>query len=381
MHSILNHETNPLHAIAVRTSRPNLAHGQILVRVQKLILTSNTVTYAVAGRLPALNYFGHFPYPDKRLAACPAWGYGIVAESDCVDIPTGTRIKGCFTLAPWVVLTPSPVKRSTFKDTVFHRQKMPEIYATYQIQTKAIEESMENFMVSGGLLFSTGWGCAAQGSLAGADTMVLTSASSRTAIGAAFAAKHHAWYNTVIGVTSPRNVAFVRRQGLYDVVVTYDEINSLSCTPTMKVAVFDMAGSIRHKRALRQRFANAVVDYALVGMTNVDAESIAGQRQQVDSNGGASESGFFVTHAIDKAACQWGRKITNRMIMEAQNAFAQWSISSFESINVYGADEVLNVWNKTVNNEAECSITYVVSLWNDLFDSEQNMPMAEISKL
>ena len=44
----------------------------MLVHISKFVLTSNTVTYALLGRV-ALNTWENFPFDDDEFASTPAW--------------------------------------------------------------------------------------------------------------------------------------------------------------------------------------------------------------------------------------------------------------------------------------------------------------------
>src|SRR5207302_380837 len=80
-----------------------------------------------------------------------------------------------------------------------------------------------------------------EGDLFGASAVVLTSASSKTAIGlASLLSKSQRAPDGVIGLTSRRNAGFVEGLGCYDRVVVYDDVRSIpAATP---VAIVDMAG-------------------------------------------------------------------------------------------------------------------------------------------
>jgi hypothetical protein len=69
--------------------------GQVLVHISKLLVTANTLTYAVAGKAPVLKYFDHFPIPKDAplgLAMVPCWGTGVVIASKCAAVKEGTRV-------------------------------------------------------------------------------------------------------------------------------------------------------------------------------------------------------------------------------------------------------------------------------------------------
>ena len=85
----------------------------------------------------------------------------------------------------------------------------------------------------------------------GARRVMLSSASSKTALRARASPAHAGNGIKVIGLTSASNVAFVKSLGCYDEVVTYDSVTSLPADSP--VAYVDMAGN----SALREKAAPA----------------------------------------------------------------------------------------------------------------------------
>ena len=83
-----------------------LIDGQVLVHVAKLLVTANTLTYAIAGKAPVLKYFDNFPPPahaPDSLAMCPCWGHGVVIASTCDALAIGTRVHGYMPFSPTVI--------------------------------------------------------------------------------------------------------------------------------------------------------------------------------------------------------------------------------------------------------------------------------------
>ena len=168
----------------------DVAEGCVVVHIVKLVLTSNTVTYCLMGKLPGFATFDHFPIADAeqadRYARNPCWGTGVVTVSRCANVSVGTRIHGYFPLAPWCVLQPGDVgkvAKGQFMDLAAHRLPLLAPYRTYTTATRPDNDDEEDLRTADGLLFSTGWGMAQQLALSGtgAEAMILTSASSRTA--------------------------------------------------------------------------------------------------------------------------------------------------------------------------------------------------------
>ena len=320
MQQIVMQETSPLKATSVPCSIQNeLTEGGVHVQIVKFSLTSNTVTYALLGRA-VLKTFEHFPNKYSGRGSSPAWGVGVVTQSKCIGVSVGTRLQGYFPMAPWCTLYPSEVDdMGRFEDTAPHRQKLISAYRSYLILPGLIPGKIdeEDLGISGALLFTTGWSIAQQAAALGATSLLLTSASSRTSVTAAFTAKFHKMFAEVIGITSQQNVEFVRRSGLYDLVVTYKEIASLGSRSDRKLAVYDVAGDDAVSAALRTHLGAQAIGWHLVGKTHVAAVK---STAAVDLNGGAKPANFLVFQAMQDAAKAIGEKMP-QVLASAQTAF------------------------------------------------------------
>ena len=98
--------------------------------------------------------------------------------------------------------------------------------------------------------------------LYGASSVLISSASSKTSISLAFVVSKKAQAKA-IGLTSARNVDFVKGTGFYDEVVTYDEIGGLRADVP---AVFvDMAG-----RTTRAKIVSADNDSVRISASGIE---------------------------------------------------------------------------------------------------------------
>ena len=257
--------------VSNRVFMPLPDDGQVLVHVSKLVVTANTVTYALAGKMPPLKYFDHFPLPEDApdsVAMCPCWGTGIVISSKCGAVKTGTRIHGYFPFAPTVVLTPSDVKDTEFMDAAKHRSHLLPPYKTYYTheapQYKGLSYAEEDYHMATGVLFTTGWAMAQVAAVhpKKPTALLLTSASSRTSRAAAFAAQFHELPMEIIGLTSAANYEYTRSLGIYDIVVEYGQVETLTKQP---VAIQDVAGSSTVREDIYRHFGSDIVYCGSVG--------------------------------------------------------------------------------------------------------------------
>mmetsp|Transcript_133805 Transcript_133805/g.416170 ORF Transcript_133805/g.416170 Transcript_133805/m.416170 type:complete len:391 (-) Transcript_133805:52-1224(-) len=343
-----------------------LREGQVLVHVAKLVVTSNTLTYAIAGKAPGLKYFQHFPIPadaPEKLAMPPCWGTGVVIASRCADLKAGARIHGLFPFSPTVVLTPDRVTAASFRDAAPHRAELIAAYSTYSLHGTLAYEGLsyddEDFQMSTGNLFSTGWAMAHTAAVhpARPAALVLTSASSRTSQAAAFAAKFHKLPLQVIGLTSAANVDFVRSLGTYDVVCSYSDVSELQ---RQRVAVQDVAGNAEVQEALYRRFGDDLVLFGSVGQSHAGA---AGRRARIKGLGGSRPGSFLVFTAMKDIGKAYGQSETAQLLAGATRAFIAKMRPSFRPIRRYGAEETQAVLQEMASGRINSEATYVCSLW------------------
>jgi hypothetical protein len=102
----------------------------------------------------------------------------------------------------------------------------------------------------------------------GAQSVILSSASSKTAFGLAWLLHSLRTPIRVIGLTSPSNADFVKSLGCYDNIVTYDDIEKMPATNP--VAFVDMAGNGGVRARLQNHFDNMMKYSGRIGLTHQD---------------------------------------------------------------------------------------------------------------
>ena len=172
----------------VLPSEGDLDEGQILVKVDQFAFTANNITYAVVGRV--LGYWNFFPV-SAEWGIIPVWGFADVVASRNEEIQVGERFYGYYPMGSHLIMSPAKIKPSNFMDGVAHRRGLPSIYNNY-INTKmdpAYRPEGESIQSLFRPLFSTSFlidDFLADSEFYGGKQIVLTSASSKTAIGLAF---------------------------------------------------------------------------------------------------------------------------------------------------------------------------------------------------
>ena len=257
-------------AVLVDHDLPALAENAVRLKVDSFAVTANNVTYAVAGDM--LGYWNFFPAPDG-LGVVPMWGHARVAQSNHPQIAAGERVYGYLPMGTHLDVTPDKISPGQFFDAAAHRRPMSPIYSLYSRLAGDPEHdpAREGARMVFGPLFKTGFLIEAmlrREHAYGAKTLVMTSASSKTALSLASVTRANSPDLTRIGLTSTANLAFVRRSGLFDRVLDYRDIATL---PSEAAVCVDLAGDGRLLAQIHHALGDALAYSCLVGVTHVAA--------------------------------------------------------------------------------------------------------------
>lgn len=340
--------------IATRDAPP-LNDGEILTKVDRFALTANNVTYGVVGE--KIGYWKFFPVTEESEGVIPVWGFADVIQSNHPDVPKGDRLFGYFPMASHLVMAPSKVSESRLIDGVAHRSELPPVYNSYA-RAKAephFDKDMEDERMVLFPLYATsfciydylkdnGW--------FGAKQVIIISASSKTAIGTAYAIKGDPVAPKLIGLTSPRNKKAVERLQLYDNVITYDALDNVDAdTPAL---IVDMSGDGNILNALHKRLGDNMKFTSNVGVTHYNANDMGPdfirERSQM----------FFAPGHIQKRAQEWGPGAFEKQ------AFAFWKDAAIKSRDWLvirresGASAVEKAWHEVLAGKTPADAAWVV---------------------
>ena len=281
--------------------RPVVKEGEVLLRADQFAFTSNNVTYAVFG--DAMNYWAFFPAP-AGWGRVPVWGFAEIEESKHPQLKAGERLYGYLPMSTWLVVQPDRVTPASFMDATPHRRPLP---APYQLYSRVAadpnyDRAAEDQQALLWPLYYTSFlieDFLTDNQLFGGKSVVLASASSKTALGVAWGlSKHRPQDCEVVGLTSPGNRAFCEKLGYYDRVVTYDALEQLpAATPTVFV---DMAGEGRLLHRVHHHFRDQLKYSCIVGATHWEARETQHQLP------GAKPQFFFAPTQVAKRRKDWG---------------------------------------------------------------------------
>lgn len=253
-----------------------LADGQVMVRIDKIALTSNSISYVIAGKAGLLRYLDLFPAPEGQ-AHILCWGYGDVVHSKHPDVPEGERLYGFFPIASHIVLSPGKMLHASFTDVAPHRNVIAPFYNEYNFARKepGYMPQFEDIVMLFRPLFGTSFlleSFCEDNDFFGADQIIVSSASAKTSIGFGYLLKkNQADKVKTIGLTSHRNRDFVIGLDCFDEVLTYDEVDALERGG--RAIFFDVAGNRDVLTRVHNRLGDAIVYSGQVGQTHWDTSS------------------------------------------------------------------------------------------------------------
>jgi hypothetical protein len=328
----------------------------LLVKIDRFAFTANNITYAVLG--DQLKYWQLFPAPEN-FGNIPVWGFGDVIASKHPGINIGERLFGYFPMATHLVIEAADVSKRGLRDAAAHRQGVAPVYNAYarvssdpafagrQGDHQALLRPlfMLSFLVDDFL---------AENEFFGARSVMLSSASSKTAFGLAHLLHTLRKNIRVIGLTSAGNTDFVRSLGCYDEVVTYDRVTSL---PTdQPVAFVDMAGNSELRAKLHQHFGNQIKYSGRVGLTH---RSSSPDEPELP---GAKPTRFFAPDHIRKRAKEWGPGGIDTRFSAAWSGFAPMLDGWLKVTEGRGEGPVKQVYQDTLAGRVPPDQGHILSL-------------------
>jgi hypothetical protein len=244
-----------------------LLHGEAVIRVKRFGLTANNITYAVAG--DTIGYWQFFP-AEGDYGRIPVWGIGTVIDPGQTELRAGDEYYGYYPMASYLVVKPEHLRARGFNDGAEHRGLLPRTYNQYSLMTatNGFDREYDSHRMVYYPLFITGFildDYLFDHNFFNADKIILSSASSKTSFSLAFLLNRNR-HRHVIGLTSRGNKAFVQSTGLYDEVITYDTVETM--TASSKITYIDMAGNRTVLGKIHHHFGDNVTYSCGVRMTH-----------------------------------------------------------------------------------------------------------------
>ena len=319
----------------------DLIDGQIECQVDVTALTANNVTYGAVG--DEVGYWQFYPGSESGWGRIPVWGFADVSRSRHPQVHEGERLYGYWPMATTTMLTPGKTGSRGFTDDTSHRRELPAVYNQY-VRVEPTDANTEALQALFRPLFITSFlidDFVADSHCFGAEKIVISSASSKTAYGTAFCLRERDGLE-VVGLTSARNVDFVRNLGCYDAVATYDGVESLAVSPCVYV---DIAGNTGLRARVHDHFADALKYSCAVGYSHL------GTMERGRKLSGPKPEFFFAPARVAKRNKDWAE--TGGLLghyVRAEQQFLPFAERHTQCVAHHGKDAIETVFSAMVDN-------------------------------
>lgn len=292
----------------------HLNDGEVLFKIERYAFTANNITYAVCGYL--LKYWNFF-LTEEPFGIVPVWGFAEVAESKSDEIKVGEKFYGYFPMSNYLTVKAGKTGLFGFSDVAENRRELSPIYNFYaRIAADAsFREELKDYIPIIKPLFATSfliYHFAKEENFFGGEQLILTSASSKTALALAFMFKQNRKTDgkKVVGLTSKGNVEFVRETGFYDDVIAYDEIEKISAENSV---IIDFAGNAPLLKEIHQQLSDNLKYISRIGITDWQADKSFDDLPNVNW--------FFAPDHIENRYKEWGAEKTTLLLNDSLMKF------------------------------------------------------------
>jgi hypothetical protein len=326
-----------------------------VLRVDAFGLTTNNITYATFGE--AMSYWSFFG-AEQGWGRMPVWGFAEVSASTLAELTVGTRVYGYLPPSSELLVTPGRVDAQGFIDASPHRKALPAAYNSYaRVDADPVyDEAHEDEQMLLRPLFFTSFlidDFLAESSCFGAGTVVLSSASSKTSSALAFLLARRKDVE-VVGLTSPRSEGFARGLGVYDAIVSYEDLDSL---PQGRAVYVDMAGDAELRLAVHGHFGEQLAHSAVVGATHrVSMGAVPAELP------GPRPTFFFAPDRVAKRIGEWGRGGFEDRVAEAWRPYLEWTGGWLETLHGSGPADLERVYLELLDGHIDPAQAHVLTL-------------------
>ena len=352
----------------VQTKNPEIEAEEISVSIESFAFTSNNVTYGVAGN--TIGYWQFFKTTEdanNEWGCIPVWGFAKIIKSNVDELIVGERLFGYFPPGDILNLKPIKVTNQGFADGKEHRKDLPAVYNNYlrlsgdvnydnssdDIRSLLFPLHITSFCICDALEDEAYFG---------SDQIIIVSASSKTAIGVAQGLQEASNAPSIIGLTSQKNLNFVKNLGCYDEVISYDSLSDVNFN--LKSVMVDMAGSREILGTLHGSLGDKMLKCLTVGMTHWDnevtAEDALGQamlRERTEF--------FFAPAHIQKRVIDWGYEGYNQKTADFMKARSNQSIDWMQVKKIIGLEDFISTYEKFVGGDINPNEGIIVELENE----------------
>lgn len=247
------------------TDRYEAEESTIVLAIERFAIATNNLAYVLLGD-DVLRSWDAFPASSPTRGRVPVWGIARVEVADPAVVAVGTRLSGYLPMATRVGVHAEPVSAGLLTTDEPRAALLP----TYR-RLDVVDDDQDDATADVATVLLPIYSAAALLSddllRADAQSVLVSSASSRTALGLSRLLRIRGV--PVTGLTSERHRAAVEKVGVYDDVLTYDQVDRLSCPAG--TSYVDVAGRPEVTAAVHRHLGDRLQASIAVGATHVRA--------------------------------------------------------------------------------------------------------------
>ena len=336
-----------------------LQDGQAILKVDSFGFSANNISYAVTGE--KMGYWGFFP-ADEQWGIVPVWGFGTVIASKHPRAQVGDVVYGYFPMGTHLLVNVDKANDVSFFDNHPQRVSSSPVYDNYLrcAQDPSYQEDSKAWLLNYRPLFMTSFvldDFVGEHISDKVTTVLLTSASSKTAYGCAhLLMKHKAQrggHYRVVGLTSAANKALTESFSCYDEVLEYKDIEQISRDG--ESWVLDFAGNKQLLLDLQDLLGEKLSREIFIGATDVKS-------QTNKPKGKLHGQLFFAPHQVKKRTEEWTREGFNERYAKAWSSFNAHMQDKIQVVEYRGAKAIQDLYQQglagTLNNEEINVLTF-----------------------
>jgi Protein of unknown function (DUF2855) len=317
-----------------------LPEGAARLQLELFGLSANNATYASGGD-GAYGWWDFFPAPEGW-GRPPCWGIAKVSESRASGVAVGTRYYGYFPIGEALDVLPVNVTERGFADGSAHRASKASIYNQYHLAATdpLYDREYEAEQVLFRPTFVPGWWLADFIHHLNPRTVVMSSASSKSAIATAYCLRRLDNYN-LVALTSAKNASFTAETALYDRVVDYDHVATLRSDVT--ATFVDYLGRESLTATVHDALGESLKHSVMFGATDWSDKPGGVQIPHARLKGPMPEV-FFTSSHRDKRLSE--DPTLSSGVQRDTRAFYPASHKFVSIRRIIGASDIISCWNR-----------------------------------
>lgn len=331
---------------------PELDEDQLLLKIEGFALTANNISYAGAG--DKMGYWQFFPSEDSSNGIVPVWGYAEIIESANLEFEVGMRFYGFYPMGSHLIVTPNEGDSSGgFMDVSEHRAPMAPIYNYYRRLSDDSIDDMEALRAIMQPLFMTSFLIEHQ--FRGeqwfeAQNVVISSASSKTALALAYMVRNESPEIRRIGLTSSGNLDFTIESGLYDEVISYDDAFGEHGLDSEELMVsVDFSGNAQLLHNIHDHMGDNLKFSSLIGVTHV------GEQSGLEEISGVKPVFFFAPAAAQEYVRNLGQAEFDSQAGRALYGFLDYISGQLDVRSVEGPQSIKIAYEQLLHGKVSAS--------------------------